>query len=331
MGDIYSSAQLTIIASAGGDPTYGLPGLRPRTTSRNIHYTSLRDNYLVALPLAVTLDIMRSLWARRAWRFQEGYLSKRRLFFTDRQVVFLCNEDINWNSADGGRGFEDELPLGCIIDMVPHGDAFTRSSGLIQALRHVGEYSKRILSDDRDALNAISGALRTLFWNEADPAHHVSGVPFAVVQEKSTFLYTPKPEVRISLFWYHPEPSSLRRRPGFPSWSPLGWEGSIRWFTPFSTGRTKCDSIVLCTERGSIELQRLTTAKHDDDALGRSCLIQRLEITADTIEMRFITHIPTSGETNCENSIYVTLPTNFLIRVRNISLLGHGYLGGSGS
>jgi hypothetical protein len=27
MGDIYSTAQLTIIATAGGDPTYGLPGV----------------------------------------------------------------------------------------------------------------------------------------------------------------------------------------------------------------------------------------------------------------------------------------------------------------
>jgi hypothetical protein len=316
MGEIYS-AQLTIVVCAGEHPIYGLPGVRlsARTyASCPVIYEPLHHNYLIALPQAGTYDINNSRWVSRAWTFQEGYLSKRRLFFTDRQVIFLCNEGISWNSADGRPGLMYELPLGPIANMLPHGDSSTKNSGLNQASSYLKEYCARSLSHDCDALSTISGALGTLSSREKDPAYHVSGYPLAVVEHDvfnydSTYLFNYEPNVHIALFWYHS--NKCRRRQSFPSWSPLGWEGPIDWLKSwfFRSCRAEQGSIVLCSEYGPIDLQRLTTKKHVDTALGKTREIQRLEITADTIELRFALRVPTPGETGDRDPTRIKLVT----------------------
>lgn len=89
MGAIYRGADLTIIASAGQDSNHGLPGVG--TTRRKEQLLVELDSWTV---LWTGPDPMKetdnSTWWRRGWTFQEGVLSRRRLFFTDRQSWFEC-------------------------------------------------------------------------------------------------------------------------------------------------------------------------------------------------------------------------------------------------
>jgi hypothetical protein len=74
MGQIYSQAQLCIIAAAGSDPSYGLPGVdKAREPQLDIPFGDLNlvQGYYPELLL------MNSQWAQRGWTFQEACLSRR--------------------------------------------------------------------------------------------------------------------------------------------------------------------------------------------------------------------------------------------------------------
>ncbi|KAH7068672.1 heterokaryon incompatibility protein-domain-containing protein [Paraphoma chrysanthemicola] len=257
MGVIYSSALLTIIAAAGKGPSHGLPGVqyRPRMDTFAVRVRSVT---LAVHPARsqINVDILASTWASRAWTFQECYLSRRRLFFTDTQAQFVCNscfgpELDHSTSAFSGKSWEQvatELknyrephPLEVILPpdatnrhlgiMVPRWDV------MIQATRYLEVYSRRNLSYGSDALNAIVGTLNTLQGRQVEiPLFHVWGMPVCPVDDAQTPLVCKVDKngrlsrftaVAIGLLWYHKR--SDRRRWMFPSWSSLGWDGPISW------------------------------------------------------------------------------------------------------
>jgi hypothetical protein len=83
-------AQLTIVAAAGKNPHYGLPGVgsRPRSLLRHMNIGNVK---LVQI-LRPGLDFPKSPWWGRAWTYQEGVLSRRKLVFTDHQVFYVCDK-----------------------------------------------------------------------------------------------------------------------------------------------------------------------------------------------------------------------------------------------
>ncbi|KAK3394799.1 hypothetical protein B0H63DRAFT_58154 [Podospora didyma] len=91
MDRVYSSSQLTIIAPAGEDVTHGLPGASQGRHTQQFQASAGDLSLLQIFPHASNA-LLSSEWATRAWTFQEGYLSKRRLIFTDCRVSFVCTE-----------------------------------------------------------------------------------------------------------------------------------------------------------------------------------------------------------------------------------------------
>ena len=91
------------------------------------------------------------------------------------------------------------------------------------AQSYLAEHSKRTLSYDADALDAIVGALNTLIEEDV---YHIWGVPFRLrgIERSSYFK---KDNSHILASWAHS--SIARRRPGFPSWNPLCWTGTINF------------------------------------------------------------------------------------------------------
>ena len=87
---IYALAQVTIIATAGQGPDYGLPGVRGTLHSCQPQL-KIGNHFLVSTLPSPKLAIKSSKWATRGWTYQEGLLSKRRLFFTNEQVFYECN------------------------------------------------------------------------------------------------------------------------------------------------------------------------------------------------------------------------------------------------
>jgi hypothetical protein len=87
---VYECSELTIIAAAGADGSYGLPGVSSRPRSQQRIASSGRYQFIWSM--ADPQDaIRRSTWFTRGWTFQEAVLSRRRLAFTDEQVYFECN------------------------------------------------------------------------------------------------------------------------------------------------------------------------------------------------------------------------------------------------
>ncbi|KAF1993274.1 HET-domain-containing protein, partial [Amniculicola lignicola CBS 123094] len=89
MGMIYKNSILTIVATAGNNDAYGLPGVGARHR-RPQPFAHVDEHFLVSSMSDPTSLIKTSIWRTRGWTYQEGCLSTRRLFFTDEHVYYEC-------------------------------------------------------------------------------------------------------------------------------------------------------------------------------------------------------------------------------------------------
>ncbi|KAI5456761.1 heterokaryon incompatibility protein-domain-containing protein [Mariannaea sp. PMI_226] len=202
---IYNNAELTIIAAAGKNAEYGLPGVSPRRVVQPP--ARIGKHFLVG------------------WTYQEGLHSRRRLVFTYQQVYFECCE-IRFNSS-----FCSGVNLGM----------FPRQLGRTgwEVVQRIEEYSAKTLTNSSDILNGVSGILRAL-GKSPQKIRHCRGVPFLLRPPKlremrlreeqeayDSYEWSPTIDFCNGLCWNVDQP--LTRRDGFPSWSWTGWEGAIKW------------------------------------------------------------------------------------------------------
>lgn len=88
MNETYSGADLTIVAAAGDDKFYGLPGVG-QTERHKSRVLTLEKGVVFSTDPEPRGDIIHgSKWATRGWTFQEGVLSKHILVFTKHQMSF---------------------------------------------------------------------------------------------------------------------------------------------------------------------------------------------------------------------------------------------------
>jgi hypothetical protein len=242
MSAIYTGAWATIFNVAGESARSGLP--RVGTLEGVIPQLSceIGGKLLFSLMPPLREQISESLWNTRAWTFQEGLLSPRRLFFTNHQVYFECNlaqccESIDDTRSpfhllsDEARGAtlrdalhapsalvfsdpDEEFDGGVMRD--PFRPIFTSTKkGVSETFRIwkyqqlVHSYTSRKMTMDTDALNAVS-AILTRFQETHYKKGFVQGLPVE--------------DLPMALLWtHHHEP---RRQDNFPSWSWVGWEGA---------------------------------------------------------------------------------------------------------
>ncbi|KAH7881870.1 heterokaryon incompatibility protein-domain-containing protein, partial [Phlebopus sp. FC_14] len=91
MSAIYTGAWTTIFNVAGQSANSGLPRVSSQKDVIPQMSCTVGGQQLLSLMPSLSRQISRSLWHSRAWTFQEGLLSPRRLFFTNHQVYFECN------------------------------------------------------------------------------------------------------------------------------------------------------------------------------------------------------------------------------------------------
>jgi hypothetical protein len=251
---IYSQACLTIVA-AKGDAYDGLPGVNelPRSMQKYLKVGQLRMiEWLVPLN-----RILISNWITRAWTYQEGAVSKRRLFFTDDGVAFWCRQMYCQESVK-----ERRLPrypakdvsnageqLASIIPRVA--DEFRRP----RFAQVMNQYSRKTMSSDSDALNACLGVLRALdtthCWgvavdsyarptladnldmsNDGCPSPYDSTLQTLsqLDRDPASINYTWKPAYLersvMYLAWINMGPvKECKERKEFPTWSWTRWGG----------------------------------------------------------------------------------------------------------
>ena len=224
MGLVYEGALATLVAVAGKDSESGLPGVsRPR---RAPPYVETEFGNLRPTLCHMSHPISRSVWVTRGWTYQEAFLSRRCLFFTDDQVYFACRASTCSESVL-------QLPLSQSPD--PSHEALDPSLMKLESQLdfkitrwkrpelgdHLSEYTSRSLSYDTDGLNAFKGFLAK------DVHYSYWGIPFRLYDDSSSHINKNKTlQVRFiaALFWRvrHRDLSRRRpsaRRPGFPSWS----------------------------------------------------------------------------------------------------------------
>ncbi|KAI1107908.1 HET-domain-containing protein [Jackrogersella minutella] len=230
MGQIYNGASLTIIATAGSDPNYGLPGVsKPRDGI--LPFVTSSEWAISGVPEDVQYLIYESVWVTRAWTYQEALLSRRRLFFTDQALYFECHK------------------AGCCLEFgdgveAPEGDTVSifGASGYdtSKIFGYISDYSRRQLTYDTDYLNGLLGILGFMAGVE-NPALHLFGVPICpqmTLPIQSTLKRTNTRDCRefmIGMGWTVAK--SKRRNIDAPSWSWVAWKGSVSWPAEFDHGR----------------------------------------------------------------------------------------------
>lgn len=243
MDTIYRGADLTIVAAAGDDEHFGLPGVGT-TKRKKQRAVELDSCTILSTGPDPIIDTQRSRWWSRGWTFQESLLSRRRLIFTEHQSWFECAED-TWMEAVGGLelsispdraqwarlgwNLHAHLPLPNQHPLsrthMAYGEIFYH---LQSFLRLIKEYSTRTLTLDADSLNAFAGIGR-YFRDLNPPVAHILGIPFVpstmlpINREKGS-KYT-----FYSLAWFHLKDTTPRRRAHFPSWTWAGWAGRVDW------------------------------------------------------------------------------------------------------
>lgn len=252
MGDIYAGAEITIFG-LGEDSNAGLPGvsIRPRrwqqqctTVGRYKFMYTLQDPHY---------SIEHSKWSTRAWTYQEGLFSPRRLFFTDQQAYFECNamncteafsSNLKHLHIQSGRRYKALHRAGNYICgnsnqfshvCIKQNAANHRKVDIIRRCEYqTRQYTRRELTKKDDALNAYAG-IAHFYANTTARIYCLAGlaVPFPIAK-----LYNRKPEyldhLSYALAWTHhpwdvgrPETPKPQPRKGFPSWSWAGWVGEM--------------------------------------------------------------------------------------------------------
>ncbi|KAH7064282.1 heterokaryon incompatibility protein-domain-containing protein [Paraphoma chrysanthemicola] len=265
MNFIYQNASLTIVAAAGASSNYGLPGVRPNSRCPQPTLV-IQGTTWVSILSKPSETVSASKWSKRAWTFQEGLFSRRRLIFTEEQVIFQCNTSSCCELADPDPKV---APYGGELDRSMNrtwpADLFaSRKASIVYpdesdhqwVLDRIQGYSKRELTFQADVLNALGGLFSSLANNQSYDdreltmmaPYHYWGIPLSV----SVYMHAkedPKLEIVMNRFtkekrlyaifgcglsWIRAE-SHLRhgppatRRGGFPSWSWAGWIAPVTW------------------------------------------------------------------------------------------------------
>ncbi|KAH7393813.1 heterokaryon incompatibility protein-domain-containing protein, partial [Phaeosphaeria sp. MPI-PUGE-AT-0046c] len=180
---IYQGADLTIVASYGDNKNCGLPGVG--TTPRMEHPVVHIDSGTVfSIGPDPRSSLRSSTWWTRAWTFQEGYLSKRLLVFTDHQMTFFCRQAA-WMEALPLPPDRNSAALNADLSHLWTSLWDLRSSPyiptplppLIRFETLIIQYIDRDMSDPRDALNAAAGVLHHLGQGD-DQVLNFVGLPY---------------------------------------------------------------------------------------------------------------------------------------------------------
>ncbi|KFA81911.1 hypothetical protein S40288_06889 [Stachybotrys chartarum IBT 40288] len=194
MGDIYAAAELTIF-SLGRNANQGLPGVNHDFVQWEQRCTTVRGFKFISTKPDPHFCIAASTWSSRAWTYQEGLFSTRRLFFTDYQLYFECNamntiESMKSNPrvlhTNDGQRYRAYHRAGRFI--IGNSNSYShvrvtqsrtnhRKIDIIRRCQQqIREYTKRELTNEHDILNAFAGIARYYAISTAKIAS-LAGIP----------------------------------------------------------------------------------------------------------------------------------------------------------
>jgi hypothetical protein len=262
MNLVYKNSEITIIAAAGKDPAYGLPGVSSRHRQRQ-HQVKIGKYFLASSLLDIHSTAMKSRWNTRGWTYQESLLSTRRIIFTDQQVYYECHGMFCYEVWDlplremhtkDGQALESKYSTSYDGYEDKHSElrVFPPGVGLYpkEVYQRIHTYSKKSFSHTSDMLNAFLGILAAF---EAGPLglRNCFGTPIFPnpnVSKETTSIEKMYPIAGFlkGLGWELSEYG--KRQQNLPSWSWTGWVGSgitdklierEKWYLPTQKPRVE--------------------------------------------------------------------------------------------
>ncbi|KAK6217824.1 hypothetical protein LQW54_003112 [Pestalotiopsis sp. IQ-011] len=249
MNLIYENAVFTIVAAAGEDSAFGLPGVSRR--AREPQASATVDGRQLVSAVEPFRNDSESKWNSRAWTYQEGLFSTRQLIFGSNQVSLHCI-----------KGEKCEIftsPVARHAESAPSNKARIRS-----VWEHIELCSKRDLTCDADTIKALKATIQAFNDDPEDPVAELWGVPLSRTltpldhtQESGRASYAGSSSTGLlsrsifasttALFGYGlawqlsgstpGERATLRRRKDFPTWSWASCTGYIKFQRmPFLAG-----------------------------------------------------------------------------------------------
>lgn len=215
---IYQEAHVTIIAAAGTDPHFGLPGVG--ATSRTPQPTAwIKGRRLVSSLADPRPLINASKWMKRAWTYQENFFSTRRIVFTEQQVFYECRSGMGFESDDAFQKNEYSNFLN------PAETSKYKDSSICDRLE---DYCGRELSVHSDAIRAFEGVFHNL--RKENHVHQYLGIPIMPSEMEGWSKKTHRSRgeaFAAGLSWCNKAQGT--RRSLFPTWSWAGWTVPIKY------------------------------------------------------------------------------------------------------
>ncbi|KAK2609510.1 hypothetical protein N8I77_003007 [Diaporthe amygdali] len=247
MDRIYQCAEVAIMAPAGEDCHYGLPGVSKRAR-RVLDPLILDDTLTFGICPAAGAHWQNGAWHERGWTFQKTHLPRRRLVFSDTLVHFECAHHRPWQRENGG-GFETVQhnakvarklkgsynamlldPFRALDTVTAYAHRGNFEACIVEYYSFVLYYTTRKLSYASDSLNAFLG-LANAMQEFRHPIYNVAGVPFMVGNEPIDRDYWAESSFSSGLAWFSIQGTDRSDQQDavngkFPSWS---WGNTKLW------------------------------------------------------------------------------------------------------
>ncbi|CAH0036434.1 unnamed protein product [Clonostachys rhizophaga] len=163
MNSIYSGSYFTLVAATGADSNAGLPGFQDtRASGFQIVKELVPRGMRMAVVHSIDWHLEKSTSSSRGWTMQELVLPRRTVIFINNQVYFRCH-GANWSEEIWSDKFTSWLdPDDSNISRIPQIDEGTVIFLWVYQ-KLCEDYSRRMLRNDGDALQATAGISRPLF------------------------------------------------------------------------------------------------------------------------------------------------------------------------
>ncbi|KAI0546432.1 heterokaryon incompatibility protein-domain-containing protein [Xylaria curta] len=205
---IYELSTLTIVAASGSDANAGLPGVRIGSRTVESSIAEVIPGLKLGIYTIGDDQVEPTVYNSRAWTFQEYVLSPRVLCFMNDRVFFRCRKVTYSEDSHGERMLHKPL-----WEEPPdyHISAALNMDFPVENFKKVIVHcNRRVLSYPADIERAMAGIIQR--FSTRMQCEFLHGIPTAIFDSFLLFSTTSTP---------------LKRREGCPSYSWMGWAGSV--------------------------------------------------------------------------------------------------------
>lgn len=228
MGAIYAAADLVVVAVAGGDSTYGLPGTKDHPRQKEVplmEALTSQGDYIQFFKCQSSCGekISSSIWSTRGWTFQEYAFAPRSLFVFSDEMFFdspsapFFEREAYTYTKEGPVKTDSCMKSVEGVVVVQNALSASTTPRWVNYCQIISSYTMRHLKFENDRVTALRGILSEAFGHDDNIALQ-TGLPMCYFG--------------LALTWQLPssemvESGMIRRHPAqdIPSWS---W-GSAGW------------------------------------------------------------------------------------------------------